>query len=82
LTAFFLGWARDGAGDTRAALSAWRTAAHLDPSMVSAHLALADGYLKIAEPALAIQALRAGLVALPSAAALHARLQQIETGRQ
>lgn len=78
LTAFFLGWANDGAGNSRAALSAWRTAAHLDPSLVSAHLALADGYLKISEPALAVQALRAGLTALPSSPELQARLRQLE----
>lgn len=82
LTAFFLGWALDGAGDARPALSAWRSAAHLDPSLVSAHLALADGYLKIEEPALAVQALRAGLAAMPASAALQARLQQLERGRQ
>jgi len=82
LTAFFLGWAHDGAGDSRAALSAWRTAAHLDPSLVSAHLALADGYLKLSQPALAMQALRAGLSALPSSLELQARLQQIERIRQ
>ena len=29
-------------------------------TLVSAHLALADGYLKLSQPALAIQALRAG----------------------
>ncbi len=78
LTAFFLGWAQEGAGDSRAALSAWRSAAHLDPSLVSAHLALADGYLRLSQPALAIQALRAGLVALPASIELQARLQQIE----
>lgn len=82
LTAFFLGWAQEGAGDSRAALSAWRSAAHLDPSLVSAHLALADGYLRLSQPALAIQALRAGLVALPSSIELQARLQQIERIRQ
>ena len=42
LTAFFLGWAREGAGDTRAAIGAWRNAAHLDPTTRSAHLALAE----------------------------------------
>ena len=78
LTAFFLGWAQEGAGDPRAALSAWRSAAHLDPTLVSAHLALADGYLKMSQPALAVQALRAGLAALPSSLELQARLQQIE----
>ena len=82
LTSFFLGWAQEGAGDSRAALSAWRSAAHLDPSLVSAHLALADGYLRLSQPALAIQALRAGLVALPSSIELQARLQQIERIRQ
>jgi hypothetical protein len=50
--------------------------------MVSAHLALADGYLKLSQPALAIQVLKAGLVALPSSIELQARLQQIERIRQ
>jgi VWFA-related protein len=78
LTAFFLGWAHDKAGDTRAALTAWRGAAHLDPMMVSAHLALADGYLKLQQPALARQALRAGLDALPNSVELRQRLLEIE----
>jgi VWFA-related protein len=78
LTAFFLGWAQEGAGNSRGAISAWRSAAHLDPTLVSAHLALADGYLKISQRALAIQALRAGLTALPSSAELQSRLQQLE----
>jgi VWFA-related protein len=82
LTAFFLGWAQEGAGDSRAALSSWRTAAHLDPSMISAHLALADGYLRLSQPALAAQALRAGLTALPSSIELQSRLQQLERIRQ
>jgi VWFA-related protein len=82
LTAFFLGWAQDGAGDSRAALSAWRTAAHLSPALVSAHLALADGYLKLSQPALAVQALRAGLTALPASVELQARLQQLERIKQ
>ena len=82
LTAFFLGWAHEGAGDTRAAISAWRSAAFLDPSLVSAHLALADGYLKLSEPALAVQALKAGLTALPSSPELLSRLGQVERSRQ
>jgi len=81
LTAFFLGWAHDRAGDTRAALTSWRGAAHLDPLMVSAHLALAEGYLKLQQPALARQALRAGLDALPDSTEIRQRLLQIE-GRQ
>lgn len=82
LTAFFLGWAQDGAGNFREALSAWRTAAHLNPSLVSAHLALADGYLKVSEPALAVQALRAGLAALPASIELQTRLQQLDRIKQ
>lgn len=78
LTAFFLGWAKEGARDSRAALTAWRRAAFLDPSNVSAHLALADGYMRLAQPALAAQALRAGLTALPSSIELQERLRQIE----
>jgi tetratricopeptide (TPR) repeat protein len=81
LTAFFLGWAYEGAGDMRAAIGAWRNAAFLDPSLVSAHLALADGYLKLSQPELAAQALRAGLTALPSSPELLARLGQIERRR-
>jgi len=49
---------------------------------VSAHLALADGYLNLSEPALAAQALRAGLAALPSSLELQSRLQQIERIKQ
>jgi tetratricopeptide (TPR) repeat protein len=79
LTAFFLGWAKEGAGDSSAALSAWRSAAHLDPSLVSAHLALADGYLRLSQPALAVQALKAGLTALPSSPELQSRLRQLES---
>jgi VWFA-related protein len=78
LTAFFLGWAQEGAGDPRAAIGAWRSAAHLDPTMVSAHLALADGYLRLSLPALAVQALKAGLTRLPSSPELLAKLQEIE----
>jgi hypothetical protein len=77
-TAFVAGWASAIAGDHRRAISAWRAAAALDPTMVSAHLALADGYLRINEPALAIQSLRAGLKAMPDSAELQSRLAAIE----
>jgi VWFA-related protein len=82
LTSFFLGWAHEGAGDARAAIGAWRNAARLDPSLVSAHLALADGYLRLSERALAMQALKAGLTALPDSPELLARLNQIERSMQ
>jgi VWFA-related protein len=78
LAAFFLGWAEDGAGNAPAALSAWRSAAHLDPKLVSAHIALADAYLRLSQPALAVQALRAGLAALPESIELRDRLARLE----
>lgn len=78
LMAFFLGWSLEGAGDRPGALGAWRSAVHLDPSLVSAHLALADGYLRMGERGLAVQALKSGLTALPGSPELIAKLQQIE----
>jgi VWFA-related protein len=75
--AFVLGWAYEGAGDHRQAIGAWRAAATIDPKLVPAHLALADGYLRISEPALAAQALRAGLAALPDSLELQAKLAEI-----
>jgi VWFA-related protein len=78
LMAFFLGWSLEGAGDRPGALGAWRSAAHLDPSLVSAHLALADAYLRMGERGLAVQALKSGLTALPASPELLAKLQQIE----
>ena len=79
--AFVLGWAYEAEGDHRQAIGAWRSAASIDPKMVPAYLALADGYLRIAEPALAAQALRAGLQVLPDSPELRAKLAQIEKSR-
>ena len=74
-------WALAGFASARAAISAWRPPAHLDPLLVPAHLALAEGYLKISERALALQALRAGLAALPESPELQVRLKQLEQAR-
>lgn len=76
--AFFLGWAYYGAGELRQAISAFRRAAFLDPQIVPAHLALADVYVRLSQPALAVQALRAGLVALPQSPELLDRLSRLE----
>ena len=67
-TAFVLGWAYEEAGQHREAIGAWRAAATIDPKMLPAHLALADGYLRMSERALAEQAIRAGLTAMPGLA--------------
>jgi VWFA-related protein len=76
--AFVLGWSYEGTGDHREAIGAWRAAATIDPKMVPAHLALADAYLRLSEKALAAQAVRAGLAALPDSPELQAKLAQIE----
>jgi tetratricopeptide (TPR) repeat protein len=76
--AFVLGWAYEGAGDHRHAIGSWRAAAALDPKLLPAHLALAEAYIRLSEPALAAQALRAGLAALPDSPELQARLAQIQ----
>ena len=76
--AFVLGWAREATDAHRDAISAWRAAAANDPKMVPAHLALADAYLRLSEPALAAQAVRAGLAALPDSPELLAKLAEIE----
>ena len=78
LTAFFLGWAHEGAGESREAIGAWRNAVHLDPTLISAHIALADAYVRLSQPALALQAIRAGLTAVPNAPELQERLARLE----
>ncbi|HYM24981.1 MAG TPA: VWA domain-containing protein [Vicinamibacterales bacterium] len=76
--AFLLGWAYHGAGDDRQAISAWRRAVFVDPSLVPAYLALADVYTRLSQRPLAIQALRAGLTAVPNSSAIVDRLSRLE----
>lgn len=76
--AFVLGWAHVGAGSEREAIGAWRAAVFLDPLMVPAHLALAEQFMRQDESALAIQALRAGLAAVPDSPELKNKLLIIE----
>lgn len=78
LAGFVLGWAYEGAGRTRDAIGAWRGAAHLDPALVPAHLAVVDACLRLHEPALALQAIRIGLAALPDSPELNNRLAMLE----
>ena len=77
LTAFFLGWAYSYQDDERRAASTWRRAVFLDPGLVPAHLALAGAYVRLSQPALAAQALRAGLTALPDSPELRDRLSRL-----
>ena len=77
LTAFFLGWVHAYRDDDRRSASAWRSAVFLDPTLVPAHLALADAYVRLSQPALAAQVLRAGLAALPESTELRDRLTRL-----
>ena len=76
--AFLQGWAFHGAGDDRQAISAWRRAVYLDPTLVPAHLALADTFTRLSQTPLALQAVRAGLAALPDSPELLDRLSRLE----
>jgi hypothetical protein len=78
--AFVLGWAYESQGNHRDAISAWRAAAADSPKMIPAHLALADAYLRLGQPGLAVQALNAGLTAVPQSIELKAKLAQIQKG--
>jgi tetratricopeptide (TPR) repeat protein len=78
LPSFLLGWVHAAAGEQREAINAWRAAAFADPTLVPAHLAIADAYVRAAEPALAIQALKTGLRALPGSPELRERLAALE----
>jgi predicted Zn-dependent protease len=75
--AFLWGWAERGAGNLVAAVSAFRNAATIDASMIPAHLALAETYMEMKQPALAIQALEAGLASHPDAAELKRMFETI-----
>jgi len=76
--AFLLGWAHAASGDDRGAISSWRSAAYLDPTLIPAHLALADAYERLSQRALALQAIRAGLRAVPGSRELRDRLAALE----
>ncbi len=77
LTGFFIGWAYAYQGDDRQAASAWRRTVFLDAALVPAYLALADMYVRLSQPALAVQVLQAGLAALPDAPELRDRLARL-----
>ena len=49
----------------------------LDAALVPAHLALADAYVRLSQPALAAQVLQAGLTALPDSTELRERLSRL-----
>lgn len=75
---FVLGWSLRGTGANVDAVSAFRNAATIAPAMIPAHLALADTYLLLQQPALAIQALETGLTAVPNSIELKRMLETIK----
>jgi VWFA-related protein len=76
--AFFLGWTYSARGNLPQAISAWRRTTFVDATLVSAYLALADAYVQLGQRALAIQAVRAGLTALPASPELIDKLARLE----
>jgi lipopolysaccharide biosynthesis regulator YciM len=76
--AFLLGWARAAAGDDRSAITAWRLASLRDPTLVPPYLALIDAYMRLGQPALALQVTRSGLAVLPDSPELRDRLHRLE----
>ena len=76
--AFVLGWARRATGDGPGAIGAFRNAAHLEPAMVPAHLALASTYKSLGQSALAVQAIESGLRTLPGSPELQAMLADLK----
>jgi tetratricopeptide (TPR) repeat protein len=75
--AFLLGWAYHGAGEEDQAIAMWRRAAAADARMVPVHIALADAYLKRSQRAMALEAVRAGLAAVPGSPELLDKLAQV-----
>jgi len=78
--AFVLGWARRASGDGPGAISAFRSAAHVEPGMVPAYLALASTYRDLGQSALAVQALEWGLRELPASPELQSMLAEVKKG--
>jgi len=76
--AFLLGWAHAAAGDDRSAITAWRLASLRDPTLVPPYLALIDAYMRLGQPALALQVTRSGLAVLPNSPELRDRLHRLE----
>ena len=74
---FLLGWAYSGAGDDRAAISAWRHAVVVDPTLVPPYLALADAYVRLGETMLARQVVESGLRTLPHSPELLDRRERL-----
>jgi len=75
--AFVLGWVYAANQRDREAIGSWRNATVLEPALVPAYLALADAYLRLSQPALAVQVLRAGLAARPASPELQDKLSKI-----
>jgi len=74
---FVLGWAHEETSDHRQAIGAWARGATINPKMVPAHLALADGYLACPN-ARSRNRRSPGLTANPASPELQAKLAQIQ----
>jgi len=81
MVSFVLGWVQTCANRELDAISAWRSAVLRDPTLVPPYLALADAYVRRAQPPLAIQVLRGGLAAIPRSLEIERKLRELE-GKQ
>jgi VWFA-related protein len=79
--AFVLGWAHAAAGDDAAAITAWRNAALIDPSLVASYLALIDTYMRLGHSELARQVTTSGLRAVPGSPELMEWLARLNEKR-
>jgi VWFA-related protein len=75
---FVLGWVHLNAGRPADAVTAWRNAVRIDPTMTSAYLALADTYVRLSHRELAIQILKSGLATMPKSLELQGKLDALE----
>lgn len=76
-TAFFLGWVYANSAKDPQAITAWRNAIVIDPTTVSAYLALADRYVRMGHPELAIQVLKDGVRLVPASPELRNKLAEV-----
>jgi VWFA-related protein len=75
---FVLGWAYSAAGDDRAAVTAWRNAILVEPTLVAPYLALVETYVRLGHPDLARQVVSSGLRVLPRSPELLDRLARLD----
>jgi hypothetical protein len=78
-TAFLLGWVYATSAKDAQAITAWRNAIATDATAVPAYLALADRYVQLGHPELAVQVLKEGVRNVPASPELKNKLAEVTT---